>query len=40
VAVQRVVVEVQLGIKRQQITAGCDDERIDLEQRGVSRDEA
>ena len=38
--VERVVVEVQLGIKGEQITAGRDDERIDLEQRGVGGDES
>ncbi len=34
-AEQGVVVEVHLGIEREQATIGCRDERIDLDQRGV-----
>ena len=37
--IQRVVVEVHLGVERQQIAALGDDERVDLEQRRVGRDE-
>ena len=39
VAVQRVVVEVHLRVEREQVAALGDDQRVDLEDRRVGRDE-
>ncbi len=39
VPVEGVVVEVHLGVERQQVAAGGDHERIDFDQRGIGGDE-
>ena len=38
-AIQRVVVEAHLGVEREHVVIARDDERIDLEQRRIRRDE-
>ena len=36
---ERVVVEGHLGVEREQVAAGGDDQRIDLDERRVGADE-